>query len=1343
MTDSALTVNFDISGSGTFNTDYTEVGAASFSATVGTVTFAAGSSTATVTVDPTADTEVEPDETVIFTIASGAGYTIATSSMATGTIANDDTEVSVAVSPLSVLEDGTTNLVYTFTRSGETDSALTVNFGTSGTAEGSDFSADASGSVIIPAGVSSVSVTVNPTADSVVEADETVILTVLGGSGYQVGTSSTATGTIANDDTSTLTLAGVTSSQAEGTGGTVTNFTFSVTLGNAVSGGFAVAFSTNDGTATVSDNDYLDTNGSLSFAGTAGEVQTITVPVVHDAAVEADETFSVALGALTGLLSGVSAGDIQVVGSPQTGTIANDDTEVSVSVTPSSVLEDGATNLVYTFTRSGETDSALTVNFDVSGDATLGSDYTPTGAASFSATVGTVTFAAGSSTATITVDPTADTDVEPDETVILTIAAGAGYTIATPNTATGTIANDDTTVNVAVTPSSVLEDGTTNLVYTFTRSGVTDAALTVNFDVSGDATLGSDYTPTGADSFSVTVGTVTFAAGSATATITVDPTADAAVEADETVILTIAAGAGYTIATPNTATGTIANDDTTVNVAVTPSSVLEDGATNLVYTFTRSGETDAALTVNFGINGSGTFNTDYTQVGAASFSATDGTVTFAPGSATATVVVDPIVDTVVEPNETVILTVASGAGYVVAIPNTATGTIENDDVGAAPDGWNIDFDAIAAGPTQSTAGEDYQSVLPDHIYEPGGGYGWVFDASSAPPSGGGFFNGDIPNNVDAGHMAASESERQEDKLRDGHQGNGPSTFRVELEPDATYAVNVTLGSQSQHNNITLDVNGTPIFTDLDLLPGEYRQSMFDVVVGTDGLIDLEFDSLGGLPFFVVNSLEIRRVSDLEPLSFTGSTTASGAITISGTGPAGSLLTISVDAGSSDQGAIGTDSDGSYAGNQVIVDGSGTFSFTYSPASGAAPGSTVMPTFVATAVDGSARSTATVDVNLPAGGATSQRFDFNTYGNASPTAAGFVGVDALDTNIADGFGWATTPSALDAGFAMGVTTPNLYRDGALSFGTPNTFRIDSGVAEGNVVDVRVYYGSPYFPTPGGTVTVESGTTGTMLPRAAGQFGTLTISGAVVGADGILDVTFAGGWWVAGIDVSNAGNLSSGASLLFEGDVGEGAATLSNHALEEITSAAISRLADAGEDVSGLEDVQIQFTDLDDQNAIGLAGERVILIDDDGFGHGWFVDQTPLVDEEFTATAGTELAAKEGEAVGDQVDLLTVVMHELSHILGYDDLEVDTNPHELMTAEIGLGTRRLPTVGNTRIAASDFNGQADESWTASPTSRIPSSPDAQTGYDANAHDAIFEGLLEIEAVDTWDVFDTPSL
>ncbi|NCQ79423.1 MAG: hypothetical protein GPI99_15230 [Microcystis aeruginosa W13-15] len=63
------------------------------------------------------------------------------------------------------------------------------------------------------------------------------------------------------------------------------------------------------------------------------------------------------------------------------------------------------------------------------------------------------------------------------------------------------------TVTLAVSPSSVTEDGTTNLVYTFTRSGVTTNPLTVNYTVGGTATNGTDYTsiPT----------SVTFAANSA------------------------------------------------------------------------------------------------------------------------------------------------------------------------------------------------------------------------------------------------------------------------------------------------------------------------------------------------------------------------------------------------------------------------------------------------------------------------------------------------------------------------------------------------------------------------------------------------------------------------------------------------------------------------------------------------------------------------------------------------------------------------------------------------------------------------------------------------------------
>jgi hypothetical protein len=122
-------------------------------------------------------------------------------------------------------------------------------------------------------------------------------------------------------------------------------------------------------------------------------------------------------------------------------------------------------------------------------------------------------------------------------------------------------------VTVARAPASVLEDGTANLVYTFTRSGSTSAPLTVNYTVGGTATIGSDYTGI---STAGTIKTVSFAAGSATAVVTVDPTADATVEADETVVVTVAAGSGYTIDASGSATGTITNDDTATALSLIP-----------------------------------------------------------------------------------------------------------------------------------------------------------------------------------------------------------------------------------------------------------------------------------------------------------------------------------------------------------------------------------------------------------------------------------------------------------------------------------------------------------------------------------------------------------------------------------------------------------------------------------------------------------------------------------------------------------------------------------------------------------------------------------------------------
>lgn len=114
------------------------------------------------------------------------------------------------------------------------------------------------------------------------------------------------------------------------------------------------------------------------------------------------------------------------------------------------------------------------------------------------------------------------------------------------------------TISLAVSPASVAENGSANLIYTFSRTGATIAPLTVNYTVAGTATLGVDYIGIPA---SPATPTITFAAGATTATVVADPTADTTAESNETVSLTLAAGTGYTIGTPSGATGTLLNDD--------------------------------------------------------------------------------------------------------------------------------------------------------------------------------------------------------------------------------------------------------------------------------------------------------------------------------------------------------------------------------------------------------------------------------------------------------------------------------------------------------------------------------------------------------------------------------------------------------------------------------------------------------------------------------------------------------------------------------------------------------------------------------------------------------------
>ncbi|MDD1434606.1 choice-of-anchor L domain-containing protein, partial [Dolichospermum sp. ST_sed6] len=491
--------------------------------------------------------------------------------------------------------------VFTITRTGSTVAPLTVSYSLSGSASSADYNPILS-TVTIPAGSASTTVTVTPVDDTLTEGNETVILSLIDTNSYDLGRQNSGTVIIRDNESENIVVSlsvAPASVVEDGTGNLVYTFTRASGTTTPIDLTSPLTVNYNVGGSATLDSDYTQT-GAASFSSTTGKITfaagsataTLTIDPTVDTTIESNETVALTLASGSGYSVDTATAVI--------GTIVDDDTPViSLSLNPTSVTEDGTSNLVYTFTRTGSTISGLTVNYGVSGTATLGTDYVATGAASFTATTGTITFAAGSSTATLTIDPTPDTTVESDETVALTIAPATGYTVGTNTAVTGTILNDDTivtTVTLAVNTTSVAENGTTNPVYTFTRTGVTTNALTVNYSVAGTADS-TDYTGTTPG----TGKTITFAAGATTATVTIDPTADTTVENNETVALTLASGTGYTVGTTTAVTTTIVNDDTRVTLALAPTSVAEDGTTNPVYTFTRTGVTTNALTVNYSV----------------------------------------------------------------------------------------------------------------------------------------------------------------------------------------------------------------------------------------------------------------------------------------------------------------------------------------------------------------------------------------------------------------------------------------------------------------------------------------------------------------------------------------------------------------------------------------------------------------------------------------------------------------------------------------------------------------------------------------------------------------------
>jgi hypothetical protein len=556
--------------------------------------------------------------------------------------------VTVSTPDPNAAEQGQDPGRFTITRTGLTTGMLIVNCSISGTATpGTDYTLSPSCPVTIPAGSASVNVTVTPVDDALVEGPETVILTLEAGSGYTRGSPSSGTVTIADHTVVTAAAPDPNASEEDRAPGT-----FIITRSGATTQPLLVNCSIS-GTATPIVDYTLSPSCPVTIAAGSASA-TVTVTPLDDTLIEGSET----------VILTIMDSPLYAVGN-RTAIVTildNDYPAVSVTATDPNAAEQGRRPGTFSITRTGPITSALIVSCTIGGTATSGNDYTISPSCP-------VTIPPNSSSIAVTVTPIDDSLVEGDETVTLTITAGTGYTVGTPNIATVTIMdNDSPAVTVAATDPNAAEQGRDPGTFSITRTGPTNSPLTVNCTVSGTATAETDYTISPSCP-------VTIPGGSASLVVTVTPVDDNAVEGDETVILALTPGSGYTVTPPGQATITIADNDTvnaTVSVSASDPNAAEQGQDPGAFSILRSGPATSPLVVNCTVGGTATSGSDYAL-------SLPCPVTIPAGAASVTVTVTPIDDVFFEGDESVTLTLTAGTGYSIGSAGSATVTIVDNE----------------------------------------------------------------------------------------------------------------------------------------------------------------------------------------------------------------------------------------------------------------------------------------------------------------------------------------------------------------------------------------------------------------------------------------------------------------------------------------------------------------------------------------------------------------------------------------------------------------------------------------------------------------------------------------
>ena len=699
----------------------------------------AGTKQAAIHLRVVADSAVEGGETVVLALTGGTGYTVGGHGTHTFTIADDEGGVLPAASFASYFShanEGSGTHDVTVNLSPAPASGLTLPYTVGGTATGGSDYAALSGTLAVPAGATAATIPVSVLADAVPDSGETLVLTLAGGEGHEVGSPDTHTLIIVDTDTPTVSFASASEVAGEGSGTHEVTVELSPAPSSPVTLKYAVG-----GTATPGADFTIANSGTLTVPAGA-RTATIPVALVDDAVEDGGETVILRL----------AAGEGYRVGSADTHTLTINPVPTVTFARWFGVTFEGqrpASGVPVRLQLSLPPAEGITVHYTVGPDDTPLTG-TPTPGLDYEALSGTVEVPAGAHEAFIPVTIIDDSVEDSGEVMRLTLADGPDYTVGsggahfdvyifnheTDDLETLVQARLDAAVAdgdgasgslwrraLAAVRGEAPPDGLAPLTAAEAEAlaaehagrgevdlaslwaeiagvigdGATDpppepavtiAAVASPVTEGGDATFTLTAAPAPASALSVTVtvagdGDYGITAGERTVTIpttgsavlTLPTTGDDADEPDGSVTVTVKDGDGYTVGSAASGSVSIRDDDEAapeVTIAAGASPITEGGDT--VFTLTAVPAPAADLAVSVTVAATGDWGV----------TAGSRTVTI-PTTGSAVLTLATTGDDVDEPDGSVGVTVTAGSGYTVGSAASGGVTVRDDDGPTTPD----------------------------------------------------------------------------------------------------------------------------------------------------------------------------------------------------------------------------------------------------------------------------------------------------------------------------------------------------------------------------------------------------------------------------------------------------------------------------------------------------------------------------------------------------------------------------------------------------------------------------------------------------------------------------------